>query len=71
MRSKVFDYAVAGGIQLDTRLSDTMALSAGTLYTHGFSNIHDNRHVIQAWRDWYAEKTRTLTLRTGFSYSIG
>ena len=65
MRSKVFDYAVAGGIQLDTRLSDTMALSAGTLYTH------DNRHVIQAWRDWYAEKTRTLTLRTGFSYSIG
>lgn len=45
MRSEVFDYAVAGGIQLDTRLSDKMALSAGTLYTHGFSNIHDNRHV--------------------------
>lgn len=71
VRSRVFDYAVAGGIQLDTRLSDRMALSAGTLYTHGFSNIHDNSHVIEAWRDWYVEKTRTLTLRTGFSYSIG
>ena len=71
VRSKAFDYAVAGGFQIDTRLSDKMALSAGTLYTHGFSNIHDNSHVIQVWRDWYTEKTRTLTLRAGFSYLIG
>lgn len=71
VRSKVFDYAVAGGFQIDTRLSDKMAISAGTLYTHGFSNIHDSSHVIQAWRDWYTEKTRTLNLRTGFSYLIG
>jgi len=71
VRSRVFDYAVAGGFQIDTRLSNKMALSAGTLYTHGFSNIHDSSHVIQAWRDWYTEKTRTLSLRTGFSYLIG
>ena len=71
LRSKAFDYAMAGGIQLDTRLSGKLALSAGALYTHGFTNVHDNNFVIQAWRDWYTEKTRTLTLRTDLSYSIG
>lgn len=69
-RAARFDFGIAGGIQVETRLYGRLGLSAGALYTHGLKNV-DAGYVIDEWKDWYHSKSRTLTLRTGLSFTIG
>ena len=77
---RAFDFGIAAGARLEIGVYGKLGLSVGTLYTHGLTNID----VVEAWPggvvtlvQWYfplnryAVKTRTLTLRTGLSYSIG
>lgn len=65
-----FDFGIAGGARLDTRIRGGLGLSVGALYTHGLKNVH-SMDVIEEWKNWYYSKSRTLTLRTGLSYAIG
>lgn len=65
-----FDFGIVGGAQVETRLSGGLGLLVGALYNHGLTNV-DSGHVIDEWKDWYHSKSRTLTLRTGLSYTIG
>ena len=69
-RAARFDFGIAGGAQIETRLSGGLGLLLGALYNHGLKNV-DSGHVIDEWKDWYHSKSRTLTLRTGLSYTIG
>ena len=69
-RAARFDFGIACGAQLETRLYGGLGLSVGALYTHGLKNVH-SMNVIDEWKDWYYSKSRTLTLRTGLSYTIG
>ncbi len=60
-----FDFGVAGGAQLDTRLYGGLGLSVGALYTHGFK---DTTHsVVDHWKGWYYTHSRTLSIRAGLS----
>lgn len=69
-RAARFDFGIAGGTQLEIRLYAGLGLSVGALYTHGLKNV-DSGYVIDEWKDWYYARSRTLTLRTGLSYTIG
>lgn len=69
-RAARFDFGIAGGAEVRTRLSGRLGLSVGALYTHGLKNV-DAGYVIDEWKDWYYARSRTLTLRIGLSYSIG
>ena len=77
---EAFDRGVAAGGRLEIAVHGNLWLSVGTLYTHGFTKID----MVPAWRGtivplvtWYfpvnayAITTRTLTFRTGITYSIG
>lgn len=67
--TRIFDFGVAGGAQVEVGLHGNWGLLAGTLYTHGLVNtgpIFEEYPYHQTAR----EKTRTLTLRCGLSYSI-
>ena len=64
-----FDFGIAGGAQLETRIRGGLGFSVGALYTHGLKNVH-SMDVIEEWKNWYYSKSRTLTLRTGLSYTI-
>ncbi len=77
---EAFDRGVAAGARLEIGVHRNLWLSVGTLYTHGFTKID----VVPAWKrnvispgrwyfpvDAYALRTRTLTFRTGVTYSIG
>ena len=76
-----FDYGIAAGARLDIRVHGNLGLSVGTLYAHGFTKIDMvnafRRGVVVPLTTWYfpvnayAVKTRTLTFRTGLTYSIG
>ena len=68
-RAKDFDFGVAGGAQLDRRLSGGLGLSVGALYTHGLKDI--THSVVDHWKGWYYTHSRTLSLRVGLSYRIG
>jgi len=56
---RTFDFGVTGGAQVEVGLYGNWGLQAGTLYTHGLVNTSGQ-----------SQKTRTLTLRGGVSYSI-
>ncbi len=77
---EAFDRGVAAGARLEISVHGNLWLSVGTLYTHGFTKID----MVPAWKGgivpliaWYfpanayAIRTRTLTFRTGITYSIG
>ncbi len=63
-----FDYGVAFGAQLDVGLYGRLQLSLGPLYTHG---LKSNSYRVATIQPPAYTRTRTLTLRTGLSYSIG
>ncbi len=70
--TKTLDFGVVGGAQLEMGLHGNWGLQAGALYTHGFVNTgpifeHDGYVDTRGAN----QKTRTLTLRGGLSYSIG
>lgn len=65
-----FDFGIAGGAHLETRIRGGLGLSVGALYIHGLKNVH-SMDVIEEWKNWYYSKSRTLTLRAGLSYTIG
>lgn len=70
--TKTLDFGVSGGAQLEVGLYGNWGLQAGALYTHGFVNTgpiveYDGRVDTRGAN----QKTRTLTLRGGLSYSIG
>lgn len=66
--SEAFDHGVGGGAQVEVGLNGNWGLQAGTLYTHGILNTGSTYKGGDA--PIRERKTRTLTLRTGFSYSI-
>jgi len=63
-----FDYGVAFGAQLDLELYGKLRLSLGPLYSHG---LKSNSYRVATIQPPAYTRTRTLTLRTGLSYSIG
>lgn len=69
-RAARFDFGIAGGAHVETQLSGRLGLLVGALYNHGLTNV-DSGDVIAEWKDWYRSESRTLTLRTGLSYTIG
>ena len=76
-----FDFGVAGGARVEIGVYGKLGLSVGTLYTHGLRNIDTvegvgrDTAVPLIWRYYavnaYTVKTRSLTFRTGLTYSIG
>jgi len=77
---EAFDRGVVAGARLEIAVHGNLWLSVGTLYTHGFTKIdmvptYKGRIVpLIAWyfpTNAYAIRTRTLTFRTGITYSIG
>lgn len=78
---EAFDRGAAAGARLEIAVHGNLWLSVGTLYTHGFTKIDmvpaSKGNVISPLTRWYfpvnayAVRTRTLTFRTGITYSIG
>lgn len=58
--TRSLDFGVAGGAQAEVELGGNWGFQAGALYAHGLVNT----------RRGASQKTRTLTLRGGLSYSI-
>ena len=62
------EFGIALGAQLDVGLYGKLRLSLGPLYAHGLTS---NSYWVATIGPPTYTRTRTLTLRTGLSYSIG
>lgn len=67
--SASFDLGVALGVQLDAALFGKLRFALGPMYAHGLKDVMHGIHTARSAPD--IVRTRTLTLRTGLSYSIG